>query len=317
MPAFGDLAPFGLLEFGAGETDATKVYTSLVDSVRGAFDVSTGTHVEASAYARAIAIATSRAILRHGRDQKHATRAVEMLPALERAYGLIPQAGQSDEDRRNAVAARMLLTRGNRREAIESALTSLLGANFVALRVVKPAELAVWPSSPGNYGTFEAPSRAQKTFVLTSAIAVTGSPVSFSYAHIGADDGTRVLAGERYTFELENPFESESVVISAAVPASKTATATFVRAKDNGASVCSYAPILTSNQRTLIVALKSSAARDPVVRRKVDDLLRRMARASTRWAIVEETTSLHAGPWVLGTSRLGVTPIGTSALALT
>lgn len=317
MAQFGALAPLGLFEFGNNETDAEKIYRSLTSSVSGAFDVTEGTHVEAAAYARAIALASARATLRHGHDQKHPMRAVEMLPGLERDFQITPQQGQSEDERRRAVTARKVLSRGNRREAIESALTALLGDDFIALRAVKPAEAVQWPANPANVGAFEDPSRVQRLFKLTVPVAVTSAAVTFSYGHFGEDDGTRILRGDSLCFEPENTGLAERLVISAADTVAKTATATFTKAKDNGAAICSYAPIVTGTQRRLFVALTASAARDPVTRRLVDDLMGRMVRGVTEWFIIEETVPGFAGPFIVGTSKVGVTSITSTIFSLT
>ena len=313
MPEFGALAPFGLLEFGSQESDAERVYQSQIDAVRGAFDTSEGTHVEASAYARALSIAAARATMRHGRDQKHARKAVEMLPALERKYKTVVVHGQSEEDRRKVVAARMLLSRGNRRESIESALTALLGDDFVALRTLGPLEQERWPTDPIEYGAFEEPARVQRVFRLTQHVAVTGSLVTFGYEHLAGDDGTRILKGETYCFGQENPGLAESATIDAANTTAKTATVSFQRPKDAGSTINSYAPIVTNIQRTLLIVLTTAASRNAVVRRQVNDLLSRMARSVTRWFIVDETTPLKVGPFVVGLSPIGSTALGSAA----
>ncbi len=316
MPRYGDLAPHGLLRYGGNETDAQKLYRAMADGLRSAFDVSQGTHVEASIYARARAFAAARATMRHGRDQKHPAKAVEMIPALERQFRLVPTHGQSEEDRRNALKARKLLSRGPRRESLESAIAATVGAdNFVSLRVVDASEAEQWPAAPEDVGAFDAPSRAQKQFLMLTHVSVLGAVV-FSYEHLGDDDGSRILKGERYCFELENSGLAEAVDITSADPDTMVAIATFTKSHGVGASIASYAPLVTNTQRTLIVGLTSTAARDPVIRRKLDDLLRRMARSITRWFIVEETTTGEAGPFVVGVSRVGVTPIGSTALTL-
>lgn len=316
MPAYGDLAPYGLIEYGAEETDAEKLYRAMADGVRAAFDVSQGTHVEASIYARSLALASVRATMRHGRDQKHPMRAVEMLPSLERQFRVVPTHGQSEETRRNAVKARKLLSRGPRRESLESAIAALVGAdNLVSLRTVDASEASQWPASPGDVGAFEAPSRATRTFQLVGSVSFLGA-YEFTYAHLDGDDGSRILKGDKFCFAPENSGLAEACTITAANTTTLKATATFTKAKDAGSFVTSYAPLVSNSQRTLIIGLTSSAARDPAVRRKLDDLLRRMARGITRWFIVEETTTGEAGPFVVGSSIIGVTPIGATALVL-
>ena len=97
MAHFGPFAPCGLLTFGAQEPTSKAIYDTLIDAQKAAFDVSEGTHVEASCYARALAIASVRASLDHANAQRHPIKAVELLEEHEERFGVVPTPGQRDD----------------------------------------------------------------------------------------------------------------------------------------------------------------------------------------------------------------------------
>jgi hypothetical protein len=306
MGELGALAPFGLLTFGAEPSRAEPHYRSMENSVRDAWDVSEGTHVEASIYARSIALAAARATLRHALDQRRPMLAVEMLSALEDTFGVTPTPGESDDARRRDVAARKLIARGSAPAALAAALSTLLGNDFVKV-VTSPR--ATFPTSPGDVGAWDDPAVPPRLFVLTSSVSSTG-PVTFSYAsQLG--DSARLHVGDRMAVQIENPLLAEAVTITAADEAASTATATFTHAHDLGASVRSHAPLWTSTQRHLVVIVSASAANDALTRARIDALMTRLVRATTTWSIAQASGPTTLGPFTVGVSPIGSVPIGT------
>ena len=157
MAHFGLYAPFGLLTCGTQETDVGPIYNTMIDAQKGAFAMTGSSHVEASALARAFAIASCRALLRNANAQRHPSKAAELLPVHERRYGVIPTPSQSDEDRRAVVTARKIISGGPKRSSLQAALRALLGTDFIALRTVKQSEATTLPASPGLEGAFGDP----------------------------------------------------------------------------------------------------------------------------------------------------------------
>jgi hypothetical protein len=303
MAGFGEFAPFGLLSFGSTETSATALYASMTNNQVGSFLLDT--HVAAGLYAKALALAAVRATLRHGFDQRRPLRSVELLPALERNYGVVPLPSDSEEVRRREVASRKLIGRGPRRESLENALRMLLGSDFVGLHT-QPSGV----TGEGK-GAWDAPTSVPRMFRMTTAISSLGTPASFVYENLFAD-GSRMRPGERYSVQPENLANAESItVVSAASSGALTATAIFARPHDIGAIVRTHAPTWISWRRAMLVVLTASAASNPLIRRKVDQLMRRMVRGTTVWAIVEASSPSTAGPFTVGVSRIGLVPIGT------
>lgn len=318
MGAFGAFAPFGLLQFGDVESPAERMHRSMLATVSKAFSVEEGTHVEASAYARALAFASARATLRHAFEQRRPMRAVEMLRALERLYGLSPLPSDTQDARRRAVASRKRISRGSRSESIRNALLTLLGDDFIDLYVVDVGAAPyatfvadhTYPSAPANVGAWDAPDTFAKFFRLLEPIVIVGAPVTFEYENV-LGDGQEIGVGERLAVQPENDLLAEAVTITAVASSPLRATATFTKAHDEGAIVRSHAPYWASWRRHFTVIVSAAVAADEGTRSRIDALMERLVRATTTWSIAEESAPSTIGPFNLGSSRLGCVPLGT------
>ena len=317
MSHFGAYAPFGLLTFGEEETDAGTIYRTMIGAQSEAFAITGDSHVECTALARSLMLASVRALLNHANGQHHPLTTVDMLADVEGMYGIIPIYSQSEEDRRHILAARELISQGPKRTSLNTIFQKLLGSAFVSVRAIDQSETVITPSTPGTVGAWADPSRPSKVFELTNGIAYTGTDIEFVYQHRGTDDGTRLVANDSVCLQLENDGLAENVTITSVSDADGVLTATagtVLNSHDYGASVTTYAPIISSNQRSLIFVLTPSAARDAQNRRDVEDILQRTLRGITTWSIIESTAPTLAGPWILGTSRIGITPLGPTPL---
>lgn len=308
MPAFGALAPFGLLEFGAYPTIAENFYTAMTASVRKAFDVSEGTHADASCYARAIAFAAVKATVRHGWSQRRPARAREMLPALEKRFGLSPLPRATEQERRDALIARKRVQYGSRREAIEGAMEAHLGDAFQAVLTVPDLDLETYGTGHGTYNRLDLPHRSFKTL---GSVAVTGSAVAIPYAplSIGADE---IQVGDVLSIDAQDWAREESITVSAvdndADP--KTFTATFTALHPADARVLSHCVVDISTQRSVMVVADADSARDGPTRKRVFHTLHQIVRAVTKPYFVESSGVNTAGPFTLGESPLGCVPVG-------
>jgi hypothetical protein len=69
-------------------------------------------------------------------------------------------------------------------------------------------------------------------------------------------------------------------------------------------------PAWRSTKRHSLVVLSVSAAADPEKRRKVNELMQRMARTVSTWDICAGSGSSTTGPFTVGGGLLGITTIG-------
>ena len=310
MPKFSAFTPYGLLKFSGRRPGGQDIYEALVSGQDSALDMAQGTPAEAEAYALAMACARTRAVLERAKNQRVPDKAFDMLAEIEKDFGIIPGESDTIRTRQRAVAARKLISRGSREESIQSALSALLGADFVTYRVLTTGEAVNWPSNPttgpGVFGRDDIPS---KVFYLTSSISITGTPTTFTYARYGADDGARLQGGDIVSVSPENAVIAERVTIASV--SGLTATSTFTKAHDaNDTLSTGPVPIWTSTKRHVLVVVAATAVLDLEKRRKIHDLMGRISRGVTTWSIVKASSATTVGPTVCG-SYLGTTIIGT------
>lgn len=109
---------------------------------------------------------------------------LEALPDAELVYGCRPTPDQSDNERRAAVAGKMLALRGNAMPDIEEAVRAIAGAQFVALETI-PSEDGwhFWPGGdPGPPGLEWASSNCYIRVQLTKS----GLPNDAAYERLRA-----------------------------------------------------------------------------------------------------------------------------------
>jgi hypothetical protein len=166
-----------------------------------------------------------------------------------------------------------------------------------------------------------------KTVALTGAAAVGSSTVGYSFSA----ELPPVVVGDVLTFGNPSP---ESVTVTAATftgGSTGTLTATFGFAHASGdtatttpeftatfANPHSAGCLLTtmpfpswqSTKRRAIIVLTAAAALDPDSRRKVNDLMKRMAREVSTWNIVPVSSTGHTGAFSIGHSYLDAATFG-------
>ena len=235
---FSAFARFGHLRFSGKRPLAQRMYESMRDGMKEAFDMTKGTYQEAKTFSMAMGLARARLTVERANNQLDPLKAKEKLPSLERDFGLSPSGNATILERQREVSARKKLLLGSKEGAITAALQTLLGANFVAYRVTKDAERVVYPASPGAVGTWPRKDATLKWIKLLDPVAVTGAPVTVRYeivnglkTHPGGIaaiiDGTDYLTyfggqtsldpqvGEKLTIEPEIPGIAEAVTITA------------------------------------------------------------------------------------------------------
>lgn len=322
MPLLSAFTPCGLFEFTGEVARAETLYRTFVAALGGgaALSFEPGTHNRADAYATAMVVAEADASLRRAGNELHPETAYEMLPAHEDALGITPGFYDSVAERRSAASARNKASRGSREEALDGALSTLLGADFVASYIIPLADKEMWPAT---YGTapalFTRPDTIAKTLRLLDPIApdfATSGVVTVPYENwdTGRADEL-VVKGDRLLIEGEIPDGAEIVTVTGVEGSglARAFTATFTKPHALGASATNKpTPIGWSTRRHILIVLKTAAARDVEKRRKVHDLLTRMVRAVTTWSIVHDAID---GLGLMTAYQLDVDSLDTTPLA--
>lgn len=326
MPLFSAFTPFGQLEFSSKPSVAENIYRSMVSALGDAYDLTPGGHNEASLYARARSIARAKQTLRRAANNALPMKCVELLPLQEAGYGLVPNETATILQRQTLLAARMQLSRGATRENVETQLSAILGSNFIKYRTLAPGEVIAWPvdpsAGPGTYSRVDGVV-VPKYLKFVDPVALAGNPAAIAARRVHytsldpANVGfTSLVAGDVISVQIENLGQAERLTVSAVGSDSQGLwfSAPFTKSHDPGASILvGNVPIWWSTQRFALIVVASTAALNSELHRQVDDLMSRVARGVSQWAVVRPSSpgATTIGPFALGLSPLGITTIGT------
>lgn len=323
-----------MLAMSSAPSHAERFYAAMVGSMTGAdgqtaFAVTPGSHMEAWCYATAMGLARERYALEHAGHEIEPSCVTESIEKREGEYGAIPADGDNLATRRGVLVARKLLPSGCAQTNVDSALSELLGADFLAYiptalgtEVNAPATIA---AAPMNLQRADLPNVLLRTIdglsggvpgVLTVRFDALDTSTSTVVESATTVTSLRAAVGDKIVVGANAPDTAEVVTVSAVGISSgyRTFTATFTKAHEPG-SVCVIGdwPYWHSTKRTSLVVLSETAAADAEQRRKVDDQLARMAREVSRWQIAGGSGGV-AGPFKVGVGLIGITPIGTITL---
>ena len=318
MPLFSCFSPFGQLEFSGDDSDAEKVYRSMVgaytDPSNGAqaFDMTPGTHMEAHVYATAMAIADANAAVKRAGNQRRGATAYDMLPALEDKLGVTPGPTATISQRRAALVARTKLGRGARRESVEDALHTALGSRFVAYRPIAVSESTKWPAAPGTGpGVFRRLGTPLQAIRILEPVTTGATTVAYENIDTSAQE-IRIEVGNVLCLDPSNLGLAERITITGSTGSGATREISFTAAKahDEGCGAVNQAPVWWSNKRHswIIVDTLANAA-DPEVRRIVAEVMGRLARGVSLWSVAAKSGAN------IGGFQLDVTPLGTGPMS--
>lgn len=312
----------GLLAMSSKPSLAEQIYDSLANQYRDSgISIEPGSRTDCTMFAQAMGMARAQLAQEKGWNQILPTRVSDLLDQREAEYGLVPGPQDTTDQRRAALAARKLLPGGASRNNVENALRALLGADFIAYRPTKHSEaLLTPPSSAGQPINFQLASTPAKLVTIGRDISlIGGGPQAVPYSkveipvHPGLSPAAHyIAAGDKLVVDPGLPASEEVVIVTAS--ATNSFTAMFNKPHQSGA-LCTTQPWphWSSTQRNSLIVVSAAAAVDPTKRKAVNDLMGRIARSVSTWAIVATTGAGTAGPFVIGSSPLGATPLGTVA----
>ena len=340
MPKLSLFTPLGLLKLSAKQSPAESFYGQMRAALGDQFDLSEGTHVEASLYARAMALGRAATLLEHAGDQAYPATITELIPSREAEYGIVPGPLDSIADRRAALGAAALLPKGATITALEETFGVLLGDDFLGVRPTPSPEAVNYPTNLGDQPMNLQTTRVERKFVRVIDAVTLGAPGSFTLRYAALDENeptliaslddlekpistTRLLVGDVLVLDSETPTRTEVVTVTASANdfygdpdiCYRTFTATIANTHAAGFSGTTMPfPLWASSKRHYMIALTDTAAVDAEKRRKANDLAARLFSCVATWSVVagEVTGGVGlAGPFTVGEGLLGVTPLGS------
>lgn len=188
-------------------------------------------HAEASAYARAMALARAQNSVTRAGNQYNANRAWDLLLAQAKDWSVVPTANDTMPSLQAKIAAKQLLAKGANFSAVVQGLRAILGSNLIAYRPFATAEITVYPAWPSAAARQKAnptlPLPTTKTCALVDPIGTLGAPITVTYANLDPLAGEVDLAqGDVVMVQPENTALSEKVTVLAATKALPWAAST-------------------------------------------------------------------------------------------
>lgn len=301
MPAF---SAFNSTHFSSRPPAAQLIYEDLVrllgdgENYTTEFDSAVGARL----YALAMTLGAALEACQRAGTQFRPDLVLELLPALEREYGLTPDSDATIQERRADLAAAMRIARGARRDNVEVILSTILGSDFVQYVTVAQAD-AVGSTGEQADGIYLQPGTARSVFRLTGPVTSIGAPFTVGYESI-AGASAALAAGDKIAIDTANPGRLEIVEVDSVGVG--TFTATFANPHDSGLVFgTGRFPNWWSSKRENVVVMSATGAVSERQRRRANRSLRRLLRGVSTWHLTD-----GSGPFTVGGGMLGVTTIG-------
>ena len=318
-PLTSAFTPCGLLELSGEPSYAETIYNTLKAQMSPAFDVSDNTYEGCEVYAMAMQLAWARQALKRVRREQHPMTCFDLLTTMEKDWACTPLATDTLFQRQLRIAARKLIMRGAREEALVTDLTAAIGSDFLKVNGMPAGDAANYPTTATDVGTFPAPAVDPKFYKLTTSVAWLGAPLAVKWSAVNASAAP--LVGEKITIEPDIVGNAEAVAITAvttdvgaaANALTGTLTATFTKAHSVGAWACTAAPLWLSNRYELQIVVTDAASKDAVKCDAVNRVMQRHAKSCETWCIAAASSSSTVGPWVVADAIVGSTVLGDTA----
>lgn len=328
MPHFSRFTPYGHLRFSSAKPIGESIFDSMVKSYgeRGEnISDDPDSDVQIRLYAQAMGIARWQLNTEHAGNQYLPFKADELLPTLEHDYGIVVPFGSTTFERQTVLARLMLKPLGAQDSALTASLSEALGADFISL--FSAAEgTGLIQTRPTNSIIGEGGSNHQvkettpiKLGQINESVTTAGG-LTVTFQHVGGDIQGAMAPGSIIVISPGEQGIQEFLHLSTIGPVTVNADGSGTMALGTRPFPTTHGPgsyfttgrypFLVSTRRELIVILTPEAVRDRAKRDLVDEIMARNVRAVDLWAIVEERVTGIMGPFRIGVSPLGSTPLG-------
>lgn len=314
----------GGLRFTSRKPAAETIYENLRASWGSLFtdDPEAAINVETFAQAKTLGLAAET--LQRAGNEANPLYCTELLPKLEVDWRTNPPPNATTHERRGLLAAAMAVKSGDKIAAITAGLRGIIGSGL--LTIIKQPVSGTW----GGGGVYPAPLDLQdvdggpglfaplgaryKTIQLQSHVSKIGFQ-SVTYRYVGGDTEP-LVPGERL---IINPgefgrMETITVISGSSAPGypddDQPLWANFTLPHGPGDLATTMArPVWTSYRRFLHIVVSDDVLANQPLRQRCNDFLEKTVGHSVQWALVAASGNGTAGPFTIGMSNIGETPI--------
>jgi hypothetical protein len=306
---FSIFAPSGI-RFTRRKPHSERIYESLRDSWGSLFTDDPEAAINVETFAQAKCLGAAKEQLERAGNQANPRYCNELLLKLEADFRIVPPPGASNQERRSALIAARAVKGGALRAALEDGLEALLGDGFVALVAQDISDTigggGVYPDNltphngPGRFAPLGDPFKVVR--LTTHSLGV-----SVGYAFVAGYD-TPLMVDEVLTVGPSDTGLTETVTITGS--SGSYFSATFANPHDVG-TMCTTAPVpyWVSGRRIVYAVVSDAVLADAVLMRQANNYLCKALPHACQWALVASSGSGTSGPFVIGESMLGQTPI--------
>jgi hypothetical protein len=328
-------APPGLGQYVGGKPRAQAIHETALalfakySADQGSLSTEEGSLVDLFCFMVALAFARVARTNELANGERYASGAYYLLGATEGEHELRPGADDTLGARRRALAGAKRLPRGSALPELEQQLRDLLGDDYVGVHITAADDVDLWPADLGDQPQLLAAADIPRKLVRLPYQVSTGlgSPQYLAYEPLDPlpEDGSEgtLRAGDMAVIGVDNLGRAETVEVLAIEEPGDGEVYPLMRVTVNRphgpGSLCAAMPFPAwgSSRRHVFIVLTEAAALDAETRRKVNDLMGKIATGVTTWSISPANGSGGAGPLTLDDpvlGRLDMTPFGTIAV---
>jgi hypothetical protein len=305
MPRLSAFTPFGQWKFSGSPSHVEELYGLLKTLWGPAIDFTQGTpYDEPYLYSVARILALALKELEHAGNQAYPNRAYDLIPLLEADFVLVPGPKDGVSARQAAIAAAMLLPRGETAANVVNASRALVGASFLSY-VPGP------PNAGGDFGFAQSlftDVRVPPRYLQLVDPWVNGTSSWVGYQNLDATIATPITLnpGDQVLVDAGNSAQMERVTVAATAgpsnpppmttPGVNYFEAIFTKAHGVGATVVAgNHPVWSTITRQSYLVVTVATSTNASLRGKLNALMTKIARAVETFYVVQPTSTTATG----------------------
>jgi hypothetical protein len=266
-------------------------------------------------FAEAKCLGMAREQLERAANQANPWWCNELISKRETDYGIVPSPTAKLRERQAELAASMAASGGERMDALRDGLTALLGDGLIAIvpqDIGSGGQFPSWwppwnpahPIRPCNF----VPLGADFKLVRLTTITLSGTA---GYEYV-AGDVAPLIAGEKLVIGPSDRGLTERITIESVTATTFTPVIGFAYPHEIG-TYCTTAtiPYWESGRRFIFVVCTDDVLVDNTLMQRANKYMRRAVGNACQWSLVASSGTGTSGPFTIGESLLGQTPIST------